>query len=57
MYEYLLDNGMTRDEYHWFRDHHVKARCVMGNDYYVTNEHLVTRTGVRRRRARSSATT
>jgi beta-glucosidase/6-phospho-beta-glucosidase/beta-galactosidase len=41
MYEYLLDHGMTRDEYHWFRQNHVKARCVMGNDYYVTNEHLV----------------
>lgn len=41
MYEYLLDNGMTRDEYHWFADNHVKARCVMGNDYYITNEHLV----------------
>src|SRR3954465_4401067 len=41
MYEYLLDNGMTREEYHWFRDNQVKARCIMGNDYYVTNEHLV----------------
>ncbi|HXS95435.1 MAG TPA: family 1 glycosylhydrolase [Candidatus Limnocylindrales bacterium] len=41
MYEYLLDNGMTRDEYHWFLDHHCKSRCVMGNDYYATNENLV----------------
>jgi len=41
MYEYLLDNGMTREEYHWFGDNQVKARCVMGNDYYITNEHLV----------------
>jgi beta-glucosidase/6-phospho-beta-glucosidase/beta-galactosidase len=41
MYEYLLDNGMTREEYHWFSKYHVKARCIMGNDYYVTNEHLV----------------
>src|SRR5207237_8735728 len=41
MYEYLLDNGMTRDEYHWFLDNHVKAYCVLGTDYYVTNEHLV----------------
>jgi beta-glucosidase/6-phospho-beta-glucosidase/beta-galactosidase len=41
MYEYLRDNGMSRADYHWFADHHVKARCVMGNDYYVTNEHLV----------------
>ncbi len=41
MYEYLLDNGMTREEYHWFGDNHVMAKCIMGNDYYVTNEHLV----------------
>ena len=45
MYEYLVDNGMSREELHWFRDHHVKARCVMGNDYYVTNEHLVKADG------------
>jgi len=41
IYEYLLDNGMTREEYHWFLHHHVRSRCVMGNDYYETNENLV----------------
>jgi beta-glucosidase/6-phospho-beta-glucosidase/beta-galactosidase len=41
IYEYLLDNGMTRDEYHWFGNNHVKAISVMGNDYYVRNEHIV----------------
>ncbi|MET0464675.1 MAG: family 1 glycosylhydrolase [Chitinophagaceae bacterium] len=41
MYTYLLENGMTPDEYQWFGHNQVKARCVMGNDYYVTNEHLV----------------
>lgn len=41
IYEYLLDNGMTRDEYHWFLQHHVRSRCIMGNDYYETNENLV----------------
>ncbi len=45
MYEYLLDNGMTRAEYHWFLENQVKANCVMGNDYYVTNEHLVHEDG------------
>src|SRR5437868_2342906 len=45
MYEYLVDNGMTREEYHWFLDNHVKNRCVMGNDYYATNENLVHRDG------------
>ncbi len=41
LYEYLLDNGMTRDEYHWFLQNHLRSRCVMGNDYYETNENLV----------------
>jgi beta-glucosidase len=41
MYEYLLDNGMTRDEYHFFLANRVKQHCVMGNDYYVSNEHRV----------------
>ena len=25
---------MTASDYDWFRQNHVKARCVMGNDYY-----------------------
>jgi hypothetical protein len=41
MYEYLMDNGMTRDEYHFFLGNRVKQHCIMGNDYYVTNEHRV----------------
>ncbi|HET9744303.1 MAG TPA: family 1 glycosylhydrolase [Chitinophagaceae bacterium] len=41
MYEYLRANGMTSDEYYWFTKNQVKASCIMGNDYYVTNEHLV----------------
>ncbi len=41
MYEYLLQNGMTKNEYKWFVQNQVKAKCIMGNDYYVTNEHLV----------------
>ncbi|MBC8034885.1 MAG: family 1 glycosylhydrolase [Chitinophagaceae bacterium] len=41
MYEYLLNNGMTNKEYHWFTENQVKAHCIMGTDYYVTNEHLV----------------
>src|SRR5581483_1217603 len=45
MYEYLLSNGMTRDEYHWFMNNHVKSRCVMGNDYYSTNESVVHNDG------------
>jgi hypothetical protein len=47
MYEYLMDNGMTRQEYHWYMNHAraLRSYCVMGNDYYYTNEHLVRRTG------------
>lgn len=45
MYEYLFDNGMLREEYHFFMDHHLKAHCVMGNDYYKTNEHRVAPDG------------
>jgi beta-glucosidase/6-phospho-beta-glucosidase/beta-galactosidase len=45
MYEYLMDNGMTYDEYHFFQDNNLKHHCIMGNDYYVTNEHLVSADG------------
>ncbi len=43
MYEFLMDNGMTREEYHWFLEHgkQVRRHCIMGNDYYYTNESLV----------------
>jgi beta-glucosidase/6-phospho-beta-glucosidase/beta-galactosidase len=41
MYEFLLGNGMSQAEYYWFTNNQVKAHCIMGNDYYVTNEHLV----------------
>ncbi len=45
MYEFLLGNGMTRDEYAWFLTHRLKQHCIMGNDYYVTNEHRVAPDG------------
>jgi len=45
MYNYLMDNGMTRAEYEWFMTHHSKKHCIMGNDYYVTNEHMVHHDG------------
>jgi beta-glucosidase/6-phospho-beta-glucosidase/beta-galactosidase len=44
-YEYLMDNGMTKDEYHFFLDHRMKQHCILGNDYYVTNEHRVEEDG------------
>jgi beta-glucosidase/6-phospho-beta-glucosidase/beta-galactosidase len=45
MYEYLLDNGMTREGYHFFLNKRLRHHCILGNDYYVTNEHLVSSDG------------
>lgn len=45
MYEYLTDNGMTREEYAFFMRNNFKHHCIMGNDYYRTNEHLVMEDG------------
>jgi beta-glucosidase/6-phospho-beta-glucosidase/beta-galactosidase len=41
MHKYLMDNGMTQEEYDFFRRCNLRHYCVMGNDYYITNEHLV----------------
>lgn len=41
MAEYLLDNGMSREEMHFFLDRDIASLCIMGNDYYATNEHIV----------------
>lgn len=42
-YKYLMENGMTDKEYMWFHQNQMKekSRCIMGNDYYITNEHMV----------------
>jgi beta-glucosidase/6-phospho-beta-glucosidase/beta-galactosidase len=45
MYEFLTDNGMTKDEYHFFLGNKLKQHCILGNDYYVTNEHRVAEDG------------
>ncbi|HEX4892216.1 MAG TPA: family 1 glycosylhydrolase [Hyphomicrobiaceae bacterium] len=45
MYDFVLDNGMTRDEYTFFLENRFKQHCIMGNDYYVTNEHRVRLNG------------
>ncbi|MBA2761926.1 MAG: glycoside hydrolase family 1 protein [Segetibacter sp.] len=47
MYKYLLENGMTDEEYKWFGNHRLRTQCncVMGNDYYITNEHMVHSNG------------
>lgn len=45
MYEYLFDNGMTKEQYHFFLGNRVKQHCILGNDYYWTNEHRVSADG------------
>lgn len=41
-YGFLLDNGMSHDEYMFFMHNNLKHHCIMGNDYYITNEHRVS---------------
>ena len=43
IYQYLNDNGLGRGEYDWFMDRGPKLRhrCILGTDYYKTNEQLV----------------
>jgi beta-glucosidase/6-phospho-beta-glucosidase/beta-galactosidase len=46
MYEYLTDNGMTREEYHFFLERSsLRHHSIMGNDYYMTNEHRMRADG------------
>ena len=41
MYEYLLDNGISREEYSFFTSTALRHHCILGSDYYKTNEHRV----------------
>jgi beta-glucosidase/6-phospho-beta-glucosidase/beta-galactosidase len=41
MYRFLMANGMSDSEYLFFMNQNFKYRCVLGTDYYVTNEHLL----------------
>jgi beta-glucosidase len=45
MYEYLMDNGLTREEYRFFLGNSMRHHCILGNDYYWTNEHRVAADG------------
>lgn len=40
-YKYLIQNGMTDAEYEWFMNNKIRSKCIMGTDYYATNEHIV----------------
>ncbi|MEJ7639672.1 MAG: family 1 glycosylhydrolase [Singulisphaera sp.] len=43
IYQYLNDNGLGRGDYDWFMKHgrELKRYCILGTDYYRTNEQLV----------------
>ena len=45
-YTYLMRSGMTAEEYDAFHaDTSHRSHCVMGTDYYVSNEHILRRDG------------
>ena len=47
VYKFLMDNGMARTNYHFFLRQAplLRRHCIMGNDWYVTNEHIVRADG------------
>jgi len=46
MYRYLLSSGMTQEEYLWYRSQsELRRHCIMGTDYYITNEHIIRSDG------------
>ncbi len=45
MFEYLMDNGMALEDYHFFLGNSLRHHCILGNDYYWTNEHRVASDG------------
>jgi beta-glucosidase/6-phospho-beta-glucosidase/beta-galactosidase len=45
-YTYLMRSGMTPTEYDEFHaGDSYRSHCIMGTDYYVTNEHVLRRDG------------
>jgi beta-glucosidase/6-phospho-beta-glucosidase/beta-galactosidase len=38
---YLMDNGLTREEYNWFMAGEPPGYQIMGNDYYGRNEKIL----------------
>jgi beta-glucosidase len=42
VYRYLLNSGMSVQEYLWFMEQRdLRSHCVLGTDYYITNEHVL----------------
>ncbi len=42
---YLIDNGLSRDEYEWFMAQNVRGRSILGVDYYEWNEKVINSDG------------
>jgi beta-glucosidase/6-phospho-beta-glucosidase/beta-galactosidase len=47
MYEFLRDNGVSREEYRYFMETRLGRHCVLGTDYYPSNERRVATDGTR----------
>jgi beta-glucosidase/6-phospho-beta-glucosidase/beta-galactosidase len=47
MYRHLLEHGMTREEYDALMERPRRGTFIMGNDYYITCEHLLMENDVR----------
>jgi beta-glucosidase/6-phospho-beta-glucosidase/beta-galactosidase len=41
VYQFMMDNGMTREEYDWFMAGEPPGYQIMGNDYYGRNEKIL----------------
>lgn len=48
IYEFLIDNGLSRAEYHFFMNTRLGRHCVLGTDYFPGNERRVAGDGTRR---------
>ncbi len=44
---YMLENGLTREEYQWFMVGEPPGYQIMGNDYYGRNEQIILPNGSR----------
>jgi beta-glucosidase/6-phospho-beta-glucosidase/beta-galactosidase len=42
---FVLDNGMIPDELRFFETHALRQHCILGTDYYRSNEHHVEADG------------
>ncbi|HEY8224285.1 MAG TPA: family 1 glycosylhydrolase [Pyrinomonadaceae bacterium] len=45
VYAYLIDHGLSREEYQWFVNQDVGRRAILGVDYYEWNEKLINSEG------------